>query len=69
MVLTAVFAELDGTGIPLCYLFSGVSITSQVSKLEDFGSTTLILEKFLQPLKAASFDPIVFGCDKDRAEI
>ncbi|KAI1000716.1 hypothetical protein K3495_g7484 [Podosphaera aphanis] len=68
MALTAVLAELDGTGIPLCYLFSGVS-TTQVSKLEDSGSTTLILEEFLQPLKAAGFDPIFFGCDKDRAEI
>ncbi|KAI0996126.1 hypothetical protein K3495_g12055 [Podosphaera aphanis] len=48
---------------------SGVSITSQVSKLEDSGSTTLILEKFLQPLKAVGFDPLFFGCDKDRAEI
>lgn len=66
--LCAVLTELDGTGISLCYLFSGVCIASQVSKPEDSGSTTLLLEKSPQPLKAVGFDPIFFDNNKDRAK-
>ena len=67
MSLTAVLAELDGTGVPLCYLFVGTTNSNQVSKSADPGATTCILKQFLQPLKNAGYDPIFFGCDKDKA--
>ena len=69
MSLTAVLAELDGTGVPLCYLFVGTTNSNQVSKSADPGATTCILKQFLQPLKNAGYDPIFFDCDKDKAEI
>lgn len=62
-------AEFDGTGVPLCYLFSGTKTPDQASKSTYPGATTCILEQFLQPLKDLGFAPTFFGCDKDRAEI
>ena len=70
MNLFAVLAELDGTGVPLCYLFAGTKSSNQGSKsFEVSGATTRILEQFLEPLKDAGFNPSFFGCDKDNAEI
>lgn len=62
-------AELDGTGVPLCYLLVAVDAQNQSSRLADAGAMTCILEQFLQPLETASFTPIFFHCDKDKAEI
>lgn len=69
MGLSAVLAELDGTGVPLCYLFYGNNGSDKVSSSNVPGSTTSILEQFLRPLKDAGFNPSFFGCDKDKAEI
>lgn len=69
MGLSAVLAELDGTGVPLCYLFLGVNPLDQASQSAVPSATTRILEQFLQPLKDAGYEPSFFGCDKDRAEI
>ncbi|KAI0998942.1 hypothetical protein K3495_g9257 [Podosphaera aphanis] len=71
MSLSAVLAELDGTGVPLCYLFVGTaSISDQkLSSADAKGATTCILKQFLQPLKDAGYSPKFFGCDKDNSEI
>ena len=69
MSLSAVLAELDGTGVPLCYLLLGVNSSNSVSFSTPAGATTCILRQFLQPLKDYGFNPAFFGCDKDRAEI
>ena len=70
MNLFAVLAELDRTGVPLCYLFAGTKSSNQGSKsFEVSGATTRILEQFLEPLKDAGFNHLFFGCDKDNAEI
>ena len=69
MGLSAVLAELDGTGVPLCYLFHGSNGSDTTLSPAIPGSSTLILEQFLRPLKVAGFNPSFFGCDKDRAEI
>ncbi|KAI0991466.1 hypothetical protein K3495_g16721, partial [Podosphaera aphanis] len=70
MSLSAFLAELDCTGVPLCYLFLGTKGPDECSKSAQFcGATISILKIFLQPLKAAGFEPTFFGCDKDRTEI
>ncbi|KAI0993222.1 hypothetical protein K3495_g14962 [Podosphaera aphanis] len=70
MSLFAVLVELDGTGVPLCYLFLGTKSPDECSKSAQFcGVTISILKNFLQLLRAAGFEPTFFGCDKDRAEI
>ncbi|KAI1008073.1 hypothetical protein K3495_g162 [Podosphaera aphanis] len=71
MSLLAVLAELDETGVPLCYLFVGTaSISDQkLSSADDKGATTCILKQFLQPLKDAGYSSTFFGCDKDNSEI
>ncbi|KAI0993450.1 hypothetical protein K3495_g14735 [Podosphaera aphanis] len=71
MSLSVVLAELDGTGVPLCYLFLGTaSISDQkLSSADAKGATTCILKQFLQSLKDAGYSPKFFGCDKDNSEI
>ncbi|KAI0992198.1 hypothetical protein K3495_g15988 [Podosphaera aphanis] len=69
MSLSAVLAELDGTGVPLCYLFTGVETPDGISKSADPGATTWFLKRFLEPLKDVGFSPTFFGCDKDQSEI
>ena len=69
MSLSAVLAELDRTGVPLCYLLLGVNSSNCVSFSTPAGATTCILQQFLQPLKDYGFNPAFFGCDKDKAEI
>ena len=50
MSLYAVLAELDGTGVPLCYLFTGIDNLDGVFKTADSGASICILKKFLEPL-------------------
>ena len=69
MSLSAVLAELDGTGVPLCYLLLGINSSKPESTSTPAGATTCILRQFLQPLKDYGFNPAFFGCDKDKAEI
>ncbi len=69
MQLFAVLAELDGTGVPLAYLFLETLPLADGSKNTDRGALTHVLEQFLTPVKAAGFDPTFFGCDKDTSEI
>ncbi|KAI0995501.1 hypothetical protein K3495_g12678 [Podosphaera aphanis] len=68
MSLSAVLAELDETGVPLCYLLLGID-TSSLSNSATPGATITILKQFLQPLKDVVYNPSFFGCDKDKAEI
>lgn len=69
MSLSAVLVELNGTGVPLCYLFKGINDLDGVTKTVDSGASFCILTKFLEPLKDAGFSPSFSGCDKDQAEI
>lgn len=69
MSLSAVLAEPDGTGVPLCYLFTGVDNPGGISKSTNPSATAWILKKFLEPLKDAEFSPNFFGCDIDRYKI
>ena len=69
MSLSAVLAELDGTGVPLCYLLLGINSPNSGSTSTSAGATTCILRQFLQPSKEYGFNPAFFGCDKDKAEI
>ena len=55
-----VLAELDGTGVLLCYLLVAVDGQNQMSRSADAGATTDILGQFLQPLKNANFEPLFF---------
>ena len=64
-----VLAELDGTGVPLCYLLVAVDGQNQMSRSADAGATTDILGQFLQPLKNANFEPLFFHCNRDKAEM
>ena len=61
--LFAVLAELDGTGVPLAYLFieKSFSIGSTLSAVP--GKLTQILDQFLRPLLHLGFNPAFFGCD------
>jgi hypothetical protein len=69
MDLFAVLAELDGTGVPLAYLFVETLASEDGVKHMDAGAVTHLLDQFLRPLKVSGFDPTFFGCDKDRSEI
>ncbi|KAI9806204.1 MAG: hypothetical protein M1825_006319 [Sarcosagium campestre] len=69
MELFAVLAELDGTGVPLAYLFLEKPSLEDGSKKSDPGAVIGVLCQFLTPLKDAGFDPKFFGCDKDTSEI
>lgn len=69
MSLFAVLAELDGTGVSLCYLLLGANSLNSGSLSTSAGATTCILQQFLQPLRDYGFNPAFFGCDKDKAEI
>jgi hypothetical protein len=69
MDLFAVLAELDGTGVPLAYLFVEILASEDGVKRSDAGATTHLLDQFLRALKISGFDPAFFGCDKDRSEI
>ena len=67
MDLFAVLAEVDGTGVPLAYMFVGSSGVK-----DDNVTTTAtkdILIQFLETLKKKGCDPTFFGCDKDKGEI
>lgn len=66
MELFAVLAEVDGTGIPLAYLFAG---TSKPGEKKDDGAMIHLLEQFLRRIKLGNFKPTFFGCDKDDSEI
>jgi hypothetical protein len=68
MELFAVLAELDGTGVPLAYLFLETRLEDG-EKNTDRGAVTHLLDQFLRPLKTSGFDPTFFGCDKDNSEI
>ncbi|KAE8238675.1 hypothetical protein A4X13_0g8421 [Tilletia indica] len=61
--LFAVLAELDGTGVPLLYLFMDTK-----DMLGD-GRRIEILVEALRILKGMGLSPQFVGCDKDQAEI
>ena len=69
MSLFAVLAELDGTGIPLCYCFVEV-LKDQNGKCQASpGATTSVLALVLLKLRDFKFSPTFFGTDKDFSEI
>lgn len=69
MELYSVLAELDGTGVPLAYMFvEKCGSTGSNRPMED-GAMTHVLDQFLRPLFLAGFTPSFFGCDKDKSEI
>ncbi len=64
--LFAVLAEVDGTGIPLAYVFAkptGDRTLSTSAPLME------LLHQVLSRVREEGFDPAFFGCDKDLAEI
>lgn len=65
MDLFVVLAELDGTGVPLAYLFVETLASGGGVKSIDPGAMPHVLDQFLRPLKISGFDPTFFGCDKD----
>ena len=69
MDLFAVLAELDGTGIPLAYIFVETLPSEDSNRRSDPGATTHILSQFIYYLKDSGFNPIFFGTDKDHSEI
>ena len=69
MDLYAVLSELDGTGVPLGYLFVAVNSIEQAPISAVAGSKTYIFQQFLQPIKNANFNQTFFGSDKDKSEI
>ena len=69
MGLFVVIAEVDGRGIPLAYLLVEVEPNKEGKKKADKGAIIQILQEFLSPLKAAGFNPMFFGTDKDQSEI
>lgn len=66
MDLYAVLAELDGTGVPMAYLFVK---KDRLTGTAPTGAITQILVKFLRPLQERIIAPLFVGCDKDRSEI
>lgn len=71
--LFAVLAELDGTGIPVAYLFVNTLPLSQEACVSpnpaDPGAKSQTLLQFLRPLQTAGFQPTFFGSDKDHSQI
>lgn len=72
MELYAVLAELDGTGVPLAYMFvkkkERVDGRTASTRAGDGGMTT-ILNRFLYHLKVSGLHPNFFGSDKDHSKI
>ena len=66
MILTEVLAELDGTGVPLAYLF--ISRVASNGPTES-GAMTQILTRFLRNSLHSGFAPSFVECDKDWSEI
>ncbi|KAI0991125.1 hypothetical protein K3495_g17062, partial [Podosphaera aphanis] len=64
--LYAVLAELDGTGVPMAYLFFK---KDRLTGTAPTGAITQILVKFLRLLQERNIAPLFVGCDKDRSEI
>ena len=69
MDMFAVLAELDGSGIPLCYMFVEKGTTENTKPSANEGATIAVITTFLSPLKDHGFNPHFFGTDKDAAEI
>ena len=69
MELSAVLAEVDGTGVPVAYCFLEKLPAENGNRQSQAGATTRVLAAVLQQLKDVGFRPTFFGCDKDQAEI
>lgn len=67
--LFTVLAKINGTGVPLAYLFMETLASEDGVKHIDTEATTHLLEQFLKPLKFSGFNPTFFKCDKDTSEI
>lgn len=69
--LFAVMGELDGTGVPLAYLFklNTVPRNERRTERQEQGAMIELLRLFLQDIKSFGLNPKFFGTDKDFAEI
>ena len=67
MDLYALLAELDGTGVPLAYLF--IKKESPKGTATPPGTLTQVLDRSLRPLKQSGLSPTFVDCDTDRSEI
>lgn len=67
--LFAVLAEVDGAGVPLCYMFVEKQGISDNSRRTVDGDLTAIIIQFLAILKNFGFRPRFFGTDKDQSEL
>lgn len=69
MDLFAVPAEVDGSGVPLCYMFVQKGDAGNGRGQTAEGTMTAFIKAFLLPLKTCGFNPHFFGTDKDKSEI
>jgi len=66
--LYAVLAEVDGTGIPVAYVF--IKPTGDRTQTRSTSPPLMeFLHQVLNHVRQEVFDPTFFGCDKDLAEI
>lgn len=68
MNLSTDLAELDGTGVPLCNLFTSIDNPDGVCQSVVSGTSICISKMFLEPLRGAGFFLLFFNCDKNPAE-
>ena len=66
MDLHAVFAELDGTGVPLAYLFVEKDNSTGPAPAANM---TQIIDQFLRSLRQSGLFLSFIGCDKDNVRI
>lgn len=69
MELYAVLAEVDGTGIPIAYMFVDKTVNNANPASNLPGGVTYLLQQFLATLRNLGFRPRFVGTDKDRSEI
>ena len=62
--LFAILAEVDGTGIPLAYVFAKPTQERQQSMSAPLME---LLQQVLLKIREEGFNPVFFGCDKDLA--
>lgn len=69
MELFGVLGELDGTGVPLAYMFVEKPRSADPTKRANPYEIARLLVLFLGGLKGFGFNPMFFGCDKDLSEL
>lgn len=67
--LFAVLAEVDGSGVPICYMFVEKQGLTQPGRRSSENVMTSIIMQMLSFLKDLGIEPRFFGTDKDQAEL